>query len=316
MPMRYVAHGLQVISPFALPAMSERSERSLPTLELDLFTRPSVEADWSARDARPIWEGRLGDGETLLVSGTCDGRYLFAFGEKALFGLDHARERLACAPSEAGVAWQRTLLTKLLPNIAILRGYEALHASAVASPEGAVVVLAPSGTGKTALALALAGGGWPLISDDILVLRRDSTGVHAHPGTPHLNVDREGRRGRPHRDVAQVLGILGGELWLAARSLATEPRPVAAVCLLERGLPGPLEIHTLAATPLALAPYMLGLADGQQRERERFGLYGELVADCRCLRIRAGRNHTPTMIAEHLRAHLAVPAESLSGAAR
>lgn len=313
--MHYVAHGLQVLSPFALPGMSEREDPSLPVLELDLFTRPSVEAGWHPRDAPPIWEGRLGDGETLLVSGTRDGRYLFAFGEKALFGLDAAHERLACAPSEAGVAWQRILLTKLLPNIAMLRGYEALHASAVSSPGGAVLVLAPSGTGKTALALALAHGGWPLISDDILVLGCHADGVYAHPGTPHLNVNRPGRRGHPHRDVAQVLGILGGELWLAANSLTSEPRPVAAVCLLERGLPGPLQIQTLPTTPLGLAPYMLGLADGQERERERFALYCGLVSESRGLRILAGHADTPAMIAEELRAHLATSEHSLSGAA-
>jgi hypothetical protein len=312
--MSYVAHGLQVLSPFALPGMSEREDPLLPTLELDLFTRPSVEADWQVHEARAIWEGRLGDGETLLVSGTCDGRYLFAFGEKALFGLDLDRERLACAPSEAGVAWQRILLTKLLPNIAMLRGYEALHASAVSSPQGAVLVLAPSGTGKTALALALAAEGWPLISDDILVLGRDADGVHVHPGTPHLNVDRPKRRGRPHRDLAQVLGILGGELWLAADSLTAEPRPVAAMCLLERGFPGPLEIRTLRATPLALAPYMLGLADGREREGERFALYCELVREAPSVRITAGVADTPAMIARRLRVHLEGAQQSFSGA--
>ena len=310
--MLYVAHGLQVLSPFALPGMAERSDPSLPSLELDLFTRPSVELGWSS--ARRIWEGRLGDGETLLVSGTPDGRYLFAFGERALFGLDAAGRHLACAPSEAGVAWQRVLLTKVLPNIAMLRGYEALHASAVSSPQGAVLVLAPSGTGKTALALALARGGWPLISDDILVLGRDADGVHAHPGTPHLNVERPARRGRPHREVAQVLGILGGELWLAADSVTDEPRPIAAVCLLERGFPGPLEIQTRRATPLSLAPYMLGLADGPERERERFALYCDLACEARSVRIIAGLSDTPAMIAQGLRAHLAAAPNSFSGA--
>lgn len=303
--MRYVAHGLQVISPFALPGMSERSDASLPSLELDLFTRPSVQAAWGARGARRIWEGRLGDGETLLASVTADGRYLFAFGRKALFGLDAERERLACAPSEPGVAWQRILLTKLLANIAMLRGYEALHASAVNSPHGAVLVLAPSGTGKTALALALARGGWPLISDDILVLGRDGAGVHVHPGTPHLNVDRPSRGAGVDREVAQVLGVLGGELWLASNSLMSVPCPPAAVCLLERPGHGPLRIQSLEASPLVLAPYMLGLADGAERERERFALYCELTTHARLLRIRAGLADTPSAIAARLREQLA-----------
>jgi len=314
--MRYIAHGLQVISPFALPGMSERSDPSLPALELDLSTRPSVHEAWNTRGGRRIWEGRLGDGETLLVSATADGRYLFAFGERALFGLDCEHERLACAPSEPGIAWQRVLLTKVLANIAMLRGYEALHASAVRSPHGAVLVLAPSGTGKTALALALARGGWPLISDDILVLGRGAGGVQAHPGTPHLNLDRPSRHARLDREVARLLGVLGGELWLAAHSPAGEPSPPAALCLLQRAGAGPIRIEPLEANPLTLAPYMLGLADGAARERERFELYCELTASASVLRIRAGAAHTPAMIAERLRRHLGASRPSANAAAR
>ncbi len=312
MPMRYLAHGLQVVSPFALPGMSERTDPELPLLELDLSTRPNVQQAWDLRGGRLIWRGRLGDGETLEASLTADGRYLFAFAGRALFGLDRDRERLACAPSEAGVAWQRTLLTKLLPNIAMLRGYEALHASAVASPQGAVLVLAPSGTGKSALALALARGGWPMISDDILVLGRDASGVHAYPGTPHVNLDRPPLGAPPDGEVAQVLGVLGDELWLAARSPFGEPSRPAAVCLLERGGARPLEIERLHANPLSLAPYMLGLEDGVERERERFALYCELTASAALLRIRAGDTHTPGIIAEQLSAQLAAQAPERS----
>ena len=108
MPMRYVAHGLQITSPFALPGMSEREDPSLPALEFDLYTRPTIEADWRGRCPRPIWQGRLGDGRTLDVSAGEDGAHLFTFGEHALFALQPDRATLACAPSEAGIAWQRS----------------------------------------------------------------------------------------------------------------------------------------------------------------------------------------------------------------
>ena len=204
------------------------------------------------------------------------------------------------------------LLTKVLPNVSLLRGYEALHASAVRSPDGAVVVLAPSGTGKTALALVLARLGWPLLSDDIVVLGRGQGAVLTHPGTPHLNVE-ESANARTTRGVARVLGVLDGELWLTAETPCGDPCPVSAVCLLERGRPGPLEIRPLAQTPLALAPYMLGLGDGPGRERERFELYSELMDGSRLLRICAGDTAGPHRIALSLRQLLAAESANAGG---
>ena len=223
--MRYVAFGLQISSPFALPGMLERSEESLPALELDIATRSSVLAGWDEPAPSGSGRGRLGDERTLLVERSAAGEHLFSYGGEALFMLDAAGEHLACAPNEAGVAWQRVLLSKVLANVSLIRGYEALHASAVESPEGAVVVLAPSGTGKTALALALARGGWPLLSDDVLTLGCGPNGVLAHPSTPHVNADPQTLSVRGTRRLAAVLDVLGEELWLAVRSSTREPLP-------------------------------------------------------------------------------------------
>lgn len=296
--MRYVAFGLQVNSPFALPGMIEQTDDSLPSLSLDIHTRESLLPTWRDSGARRIWEGRLGDGRSLLVEATSSGEHLFAYESNALFRLDAGGEHLACAPCEDGIAWQRVLLTKILANVSLLRGYEALHASAVESPDGAVVVLAPSGTGKTALALALARRGWPLMSDDIVTLGRGPHGVLAQAGTPHLNADISTVQGRATRKLALVLGVLGDELWLAARAPTLKARPVRALCLLERGRGLPLSIDPMPASPVWLMPYALGLIDGG--ERERFELYSELAAGASVFRVSAGDGHSPAAIAELL----------------
>jgi hypothetical protein len=286
--------------------MLERTNDTLPALDLDILTRASVERAWEGRQATVIWRGALGEGSTLLVKRSARGEHLFEYGNRALFALDAAGERLACAPSEDGIAWQRVLLSKVLANVALIRGYEALHASAVQSPTGAVVVLASSGTGKTALALALAHAGWPLLCDDILVLGPGPQGVRAHPGTPHLNADRHTVASQATRRLALVLGVLGEELWLAARSSTFTPCPVRAVCLLQRGPLLPLDVQHAPASPVALMPYMLGLADEDGRERRRFELYSELMSHAGLIRISAGERHPPHVIAERLRAVLAL----------
>jgi hypothetical protein len=299
--VRYAAHGLQLDCPFLLPGMDERTEEDLPELELDLLTRAAVEREWASHPSAQIWQGRLGDGLPLAVSRSADGAHLFGYGGRALFMLDRSRRVLACAPSEPGVSWQRVLLTKVLPNVSLILGYEAMHASAVESPVGAVVVLAPSGVGKTALALALAGRGWPLISDDIVTFGVDPAGgICAHPGTPHMNADRQSISARSTPRLAVVLGMLGDEAWLSAHTSASEPCPVAAICLLERGNFDGLQIAGLPPSPVPLVPYALGLDSTAERIRTRFALYGELASSVRMLRVRAGAGVSPGSIAERL----------------
>jgi hypothetical protein len=57
----------------------------------------------------------------------------------------------------------------VLPVALLGRGFEALHASAVEGPDGVVALCASSGTGKSTLALALAGGGRAHWADDTVV---------------------------------------------------------------------------------------------------------------------------------------------------
>lgn len=60
-----------------------------------------------------------------------------------------------------------------------------IHATAVALDGRAVLLLGPSGSGKSDLALRLIGAGWTLVADDRVVLSRRSENLVAAP-TPAL----------------------------------------------------------------------------------------------------------------------------------
>ena len=102
--------------------------------------------------------------------------------------LDPGMRRLDCAPVQPGLAWQRALVTEVLPAISVMRGDEALHAAAVDSPDGVVAIMAPSGAGKSTLAVELLRRGRPLFADDVLILEQIEGAVRAHPGSPHMNL--------------------------------------------------------------------------------------------------------------------------------
>jgi hypothetical protein len=307
MSTRYLANGIQLSSAFPLPGMLPAHAEGMPSLGLARVGRAELRAAWSGPEGPPAWRGRLGDGLGLTIEIGIEGAVLFTYGERALFLLDPLQRLLSCAPSAEGLDWQRTLLTKVLPTVSVILGYEALHASAVDSPRGIIAILAPSGMGKTTLALELMRRGWPLVSDDILTLGATPDGVLAYPGTPHMNLAENHPDSTAHR-FGSTLGILGGERWLATPASSHRPRPVYMVCLLERRSALSLESHRLTPSPLVLAPYMLGLPDDQARQRRRFALYADLASSATMLRITSGPAEEPGDLADLIDSELDVAA--------
>jgi hypothetical protein len=282
------AFGLQLEASFPLPGVRDASDPDLPALGVELVDEAELERCWSGDAFEPDWVGLLGDGRELRLERGSAGDRLFTYGERARFHLASDEKTLRCAPAGDGLDWQRALLSKVLPTVSVLRGYEALHASALDTPYGAVALLAPSGTGKTTLALELLARGCELICDDVLVLSTGVTGVLAHPAPPHMNLEPEAAGRAAREGLVQPLACFGEEQWASARQVAVDARPLSAVFLLDRRPGVSRELHALAPSPLRLAPYMLGVRADEGRRRDRFGLYGTLASQAALFELRLG----------------------------
>ena len=308
MTNHYMAFGLELQASFSLPGMvSVETGEELPSLDLDLAAPDDLERVWSEAAGPPAWRGRLGDGLDLAIERGAAGDLLFSYGEEAPSDQDRARfrlhpdmQQLDCAPSRPGLDWQRTLITKVLSTISVMRGYEALHAAAVDSPQGVVAIMAPSGMGKSTLAIELLHRGWPLFADDVLILERARDAVRGHPGTPHMNLAERLPGAIDPQTLGETLGILAGERWLAAHTTTRRPRPVRMLCLLQRGPGLRLEASLLPRNPLPLTPYVLGLSTDAERLRNRFDLYGDLLESATLVRLTAGLEHRPAELADLL----------------
>lgn len=71
------------------------------------------------------------------------------------------------------------------------RGILTLHASAVATEAGAIVILAAKGGGKSTLAAALVAAGGAFLTDDLLALTPQGSTFLAHPAYPQLRMTGE-----------------------------------------------------------------------------------------------------------------------------
>ncbi len=131
---------------------------------------------------------------------------------------------LRCAPADpADRAWWRVVLDSVLFTVALLRGYEALHAGAVATPDGVVAITAATGGGKSTLLSELLGRGSALMADDVLVLEPRGAGPPlAHPAPPLMTVPADESRG--WRGRAAICAV-GEEQWVAF-PVQSEPLPL------------------------------------------------------------------------------------------
>ena len=116
-----------------------------------------------------------------------------------------------------------------------LRGRVVLHASAVATGEGAVAFAGNSGAGKSTLAGWLAARGAELVAEDLLVLEPGEDGFVALPGSSALKLDRSGPLEAVGADPVPRSPHKG---WTRAAA-AAEPVPLRALFLLERDADGP-----------------------------------------------------------------------------
>jgi hypothetical protein len=140
-------------------------------------------------------------------------------------------DAIQCSPpDEEPWSWQRFLVGRILPWAAALRGLEVFHASAVAVDGGVLAFVAPTGGGKTSLAIQLVARGGRFFTDDVLALDERDGVLRAHPGAAIAAV-RDAEREKIGDDTWRALGSELGHSGKTYMKIPREhaPAPLRAI---------------------------------------------------------------------------------------
>jgi len=134
--------------------------------------------------------------------------YLLRFHQFADFVIVLSGRSIVCAPrrTTTRATVRHLLLDHVMPLVMSRDGRLVLHASAVAMPAGAVAFVGRAGSGKSTLAAALAAAGFPLLTDDCLVVDPSPRGFVARSFYPSARLWSDSLRavGASARNLSSV----------------------------------------------------------------------------------------------------------------
>jgi hypothetical protein len=270
------AFGLQIESDFVLPGAGPEPGPARP-YRLQLRRTKPAALPGVTDEPRYLCnlQSYAGSAYAMLEGETGD--VLFIYGRQAVFHLSSDRAMLRCAvPTSDAREWERVLMDTVLWTIALLRGCELLHASAVATAHGVVAFIATTGSGKSSLASEFLRRGARLFSDDVVALGDPAGEIVAYPGPPVMNlpvrVNPETVGGH------EVLHDFGAERWLHLTDRRPPAQGLAAAVLLHRSAGAATGCERAQATSLTLLPHALSLPHLGERARRRFELFGAVAA--------------------------------------
>lgn len=294
----FSAYGLVVQPTFDLPVGNAGSPGEAD-VTLRIGDRDELSSRWSGPRGGPAWQTMFPGGSHVCLQVGVDGDHLLSYGPHAVFHLSRDAGDLLCVPADQDApGWRRFLLDTGLHCVSLVRGYEALHASAVSMPEGLIALVAASGAGKTSIAAELVRRGHTLFCDDVLALSRSNGHVLGHASPPLMNLPLDGPT--PGEEVGQVLEEFGeeGSAWVHVKDAGGRPGPLVGIFLLERCEGSRPSLTPDSAGPLRLLPHTLSLGADPGRALSRYGLIRDLVANAPVFRLQADPGHEIGEIAD------------------
>lgn len=284
--------GLTLATEFSFPELEKASAEAAdftfaikPDISIPAEKHQSVIHDWCFPNGEP-WLSIAKAGED----------YILTFPQFATFLISADARRIICdAHSTPPDTIRHLFLDQVVPVLLSAWGKLVLHASGVASPEGVLGFIGAAGAGKSTMAATFWAEGFPVVTDDCLIVEPAHSGFAVRPNYPGLRLWPE-----------TVDAVLGGHLRtsevahytrkkrVAVGEIQSEMLPLRRLYLLAECESSPaISIETLppaeAFIELIKYTFRLDITD-RKRLAEEFGPFSKLVASGRVKRLRYPRD--------------------------
>jgi hypothetical protein len=188
------AYGLQIEADAAIPSFLTQSKQQVADLRVQLNKKPAFLSAAFDSVANSYYSGvNSGEhgGPNLRVGMLADGQYYgFFYADGARFAVQRSGLEI-WADWPSGYTFEDACTYLVGPVMAFalrLRGETCLHASAIAVADRAIALIGSPGAGKSTTAAAFAKLGFPVVSDDVVVLTGSGNSPLVQPGYPRLNL--------------------------------------------------------------------------------------------------------------------------------
>jgi hypothetical protein len=175
------AAGLTITADAPIPGLPRTAAGGIADLHVHLDSPPP----WRDRPFEIFYRAEHLDARqrpmVMVGRGGCG--FHFSYADGTAVWIDTAGTHVWCsrAPGATIEDLATYLIGPILGFVLRRRGYVSLHASAVQTGPGATIMVGPHGAGKSTIAAALAVRGCPLITDDVLHVRKAAAGWIAEP---------------------------------------------------------------------------------------------------------------------------------------
>ncbi len=180
----YNVYGYSIHSQIALPCPENKSNNLLPKIELvegsPLFFKRALRFGGVLAERDKISE------RVDIVDGSIYLRWYEQFEFLIVAGANRICWHALHGSTSESLYWH--LLGPVLSYAMLKHGIEPLHATVLDVDGKGVALLGESGAGKSTLAAAFVKAGYKLLTDDVLVLRRENGCWLAYPGLPRLKL--------------------------------------------------------------------------------------------------------------------------------
>lgn len=235
-PMDYQVFGGFLRSDLEFPSLQPAPESAVPTWRLHVLEAPAP-----ARVTTELRSEQLSDELNVTLSSIAEGIRV-TYSDTGSYDLtDGGRTITWYRPGDPDLGNARLDVLGTLLTLALhLNDHLTLHGSAVAFDSGVIAFLAPSGFGKSTLAMSLTVSGARFMSDDAVPVRVVGTEVIASPGVPSPRF-RQDSFARFQDVLPNPITLDNGKVsageQLAGDVIEARERPLTAIYLLNPVMP-------------------------------------------------------------------------------